>query len=265
VTPAAPPPTTPVRTRLVLGIKLGVSLGLLILLFRQTDVSAISTHLNALDARWIAAALGLLSLMIALSVWRWRLLLRTQGVPCSLRHLAGSFLVATFFNNFLPSNIGGDVIRIADTAPLARSRTIAAGVVLLDRAMGLLALVLVAAAGAVLGRGVAGPDEPGYLWVALALTAAASVPALFAPGLIAHALVPLHWLGSGWVNHRLGILGTMLARLGDRRLAVAGAFAGALGVQLVLVASTSPWPGRSAFRSRPGAPSSSSPSAWPCR
>ncbi len=53
--------------------------------------------------------------MIA-STWRWQLLLDAQDVKLPGRTLLGSFLVANFFNNFLPSNIGGDVIRIRDTA-----------------------------------------------------------------------------------------------------------------------------------------------------
>jgi hypothetical protein len=69
-------------------------------------------------------------------------------VEVPARTLTGSFLVATFFNNFLPSNIGGDVIRIADTAKPAQSRTLAATVVLLDRGVGLLGLVLLAAVAA---------------------------------------------------------------------------------------------------------------------
>ena len=56
---------------------------------------------------------------------------RTSRFP--FRRLTASFLVATFFNNFLPSNIGGDVIRIADTAPAAGSKTLATTVVLIDR------------------------------------------------------------------------------------------------------------------------------------
>ena len=53
-----------------------------------------------------------------------------------------------FFNNFLPSNIGGDVVRIADTAPAAGSKTLATTVILVDRVLGLTALVIVAASGA---------------------------------------------------------------------------------------------------------------------
>jgi glycosyltransferase 2 family protein len=227
----------PARARLLLAVKFGVSVGLLVLLFRQTNFSAVSAHLRDFDPRWLVAALALLAVMVTLSAWRWRLLLKTQEVACSLRHLVGSFLVATFFNNFLPSNIGGDVIRIADTAPLARSRTLAAGVVLLDRGLGLLALVLVAAAGGVLLRNIATPgDDSPYLWIAFALAVAAALPTLFAPGLLARALSPLRWLGHGWVDQRIDVLTGMLLRFGQSRPAVVAAFAAAVGVQLMLVA-----------------------------
>ena len=71
--------------------------------------------------------------MILVSAWRWGLLLNAQGLVFSFSRLTSSFLVATFFNNFLPSNIGGDVVRIADTAPAAGSKTLATTVVLIDR------------------------------------------------------------------------------------------------------------------------------------
>ena len=75
-----------------------------------------------MDPAWTIAALGVYGLMLAVSAWRWRLLLRVQTVEASFGTLTRSFLVATFFNNFLPSNIGGDVVRVADTAPLPARR-----------------------------------------------------------------------------------------------------------------------------------------------
>ncbi len=114
---------------------------------------------------WLGLALGLYLLMVLASAWRWGLLLGAQGVEVPARTLTGSFLVATFFNNFLPSNIGGDVIRIADTARPAGSKTLATSVVLVDRGIGLLGLVLLAAvAGSVVGDAGASPvpREPCY-------------------------------------------------------------------------------------------------------
>ena len=81
----------------------------------------------------------------SIGVWRWNRLLRAQHIEVERRKLTESIWVSMFFNNFLPSNIGGDVVRIADTAPAAGSKTLATTVVLVDRALGLTALLIVAA------------------------------------------------------------------------------------------------------------------------
>ncbi len=102
------------------------------------------------------------------ATWRWRLLLDAQHVHVPVRQLLGSYLVATFFSNFLPSNIGGDVIRIRDTAKPAASKTLATTVVLADRVIGVIGLALVAALGATVGARMVGhaqsPIWPSWLW-----------------------------------------------------------------------------------------------------
>src|SRR5207253_2227117 len=95
---------------------------------------------RAASVSWLGAALVLYLLTVLLSAWRWGLLLDAQGVDVPFTFLTNSFLVAFFFNNFLPSNIGGDVIRIRDTSRAAGSKTLATTVVLIDRGIGVLGL-----------------------------------------------------------------------------------------------------------------------------
>src|SRR3989442_823353 len=75
-------------------------------------------------------------------------------------HLSASYLVATFFNNFLPSNVGGDVIRVRDGSRLTGSTTASVAMVAIDRIRGLGALYLLAVVAYVFGgttvRGLAG-------------------------------------------------------------------------------------------------------------
>src|SRR5262249_57193363 len=111
--------------------------------------------------------LGLYLVMIFISAWRWYVLLKAQHIAVPFGTVVQSYLVATFFNNFLPSNIGGDVVRIRDTAPHAGSKTLATTIVLVDRGIGLLGLIFVAAVGAtVTARGSEniGPVGPSVLW-----------------------------------------------------------------------------------------------------
>jgi uncharacterized protein (TIRG00374 family) len=176
--------------------------------------------------------------MILISAWRWDLLLRAQRVHVRVSTLVNSFLVATFFNNFLPSNIGGDVIRIGDTARPARSKTLATTVVLVDRGVGLLGLVFVAALGATLatrGNGVMGPLGPGLLWAVLALGLAVAVPVLLLPHAVGRLLQPLRAIHQEWVGLRIERLVGALGRFRDAPRAVAACFLGAVLVQAVLV------------------------------
>ena len=52
---------------------------------------------------------------------------RRSAAPRPLRSLTASYLVATFFNNFLPSNIGGDIVRVRDSSQLTGSTDHLAG------------------------------------------------------------------------------------------------------------------------------------------
>ena len=162
--------TRPKLKDVLIVLKLVVSTVLLVILFRRADVATMAARFRQMDPAWTIAALGVYGLMLAVSAWRWRLLLRLQTIDVSLGTLTKSFLVATFFNNFLPSNIGGDVVRVADTAPFAGSKTLATTVVLIDRVIGLIALLVLAAAASAmawnLGLRLKGME---YVWIALVL------------------------------------------------------------------------------------------------
>jgi hypothetical protein len=142
-----------------------------------------------------------------------------------------------FFNNFLPSNIGGDVVRIADTAPAAGSKTLATTVILVDRALGLTALVLVASAGA-FAEMLAGVHVPGARWLflATAIGVAAAISVIVMPQLVGHSLLPLRALNKPWITERAKRLEDAVIRFRNATSAVLGAFAGALVVQITVVA-----------------------------
>src|SRR3954469_11865838 len=103
------------RSLLVSAVKAAVSVGLLYLLFSRVDIARLWSVARQESPSWLGAALVLYGLTILIGTWRWGMLLRAQHVRLTYSFLTQSFLIATFFNNFLPSNIGGDVIRITDT------------------------------------------------------------------------------------------------------------------------------------------------------
>jgi uncharacterized protein (TIRG00374 family) len=234
------PQASPVRRAAILIAKVVVSVSLLAWLLHGVDLHRLWLAVRQASWLWLTAALALYFLMLAVSTWRWRLLLLAQGVTVGSRRLLGSFLVATFFNNFLPSNIGGDVIRIRDTALAARSRTLAATIVAVDRLLGLLALVLTAALGATITREVlhsaAGPLSPWLLWIGFTLGAAVSAQAFLTPQTLLWLCRPLRLLHAEWVDARLARILQTLERFRTAPGALAGGAVGAIAVQAILVA-----------------------------
>lgn len=220
----------------LIALKTTVSVVLLGVLFSRADTSSMLDQFRQMNLAWTAAALGMYGAMLVVSAWRWRLLLRIQEVRVGFGRLTQSFLVATFFNNFLPSNIGGDVVRVADTASDAGSKTLATTVVLLDRVIGLVALLAVAAAASALAF-YAGVRLQGmqYVWGALVLIVVALLVGLRHPGAIGRGVERAGRGRAQGIQRRVQSLLLAMERFGDRPGGLWSAFAGAVVVQALLV------------------------------
>ncbi len=232
-----PVPPRRLLTRIVVPlVKLALSVGLMAFVLRNTSLSALWLMLRRVQPLWLMAAFAANGVVMAVSVWRWRLLLGAQHITIATRTLSESYWVALFFNNFLPSNIGGDVVRIADTSQLAGSKTLATTVILVDRVLGAFALLTVGAVGAVSARAV-GIDIPGTGWLEVAALAALAVciPLFVAPRLLDALLSPLRALGRPWILERLDLLQDALGRFRSQPSSLVGALGGAVVVQLVIV------------------------------
>ena len=190
-----------------------------------------------MNLAWLALAIAAYASTQYVAVWRWGRLLDAQHIGVERKRLTESMWVSLFFNNFLPSNIGGDVVRIADTAVAAGSKTLAATVVLVDRCLGLIALVLVAALGTLLAS-LGGITVPGarWLWVASAAGLAIAIPVIALPNSVGHLLAPLRALNHPWVTERAQKLEDAVFRFRAAPRALVGAFVGALVVQITIVA-----------------------------
>jgi len=220
-------------------VKIVVSVGLLAALLTQVDVGRLWRDTRTASLPWLAVALALYLAQTLVAAWRWQRLLEAQRIHLAFSRLANSFLVATFFNNFLPSNIGGDVIRIRDTAGPAGSKTLATMVVLVDRGLGLLGLVFVAASGATVAARMSaaiGPMAPGLLWGALAAAIALAAPVVLLPHGVGKLLRPLRAIHQEWVEEKIERLTTALSKFRDAPKALGTCFAGAILVQATIVA-----------------------------
>ena len=106
--------------------------------------------------------------------WRWQQLLAARGVHDSVGRLTRTYFVGYAAGQVLPTSLGGDASRIYETT--RRHEGVggaAAGSVLLERALGGIATLVLAAIGFALALGHY--DVGGYLWVELAFVVAAAL------------------------------------------------------------------------------------------
>ncbi len=106
------------------------------------------------DPSLLAAAAALFLLSSLIGSWLWARLLRAQGVSIPYPKAASYYFVGLFFNNFLPSNIGGDIARISDASKHAAHVSPVFSATLMDRLIGVVSIgfLAVVASVAVLDR-----------------------------------------------------------------------------------------------------------------
>lgn len=126
-------------TRVLLSL---VLLGLLVWLFRS-KLGASWRLIRTAGVGMLASAAFWYVAFIFVSSWRWQVLLRARGLRFGVFYLARVFTISLFFCKLLPTSIGGDVMRIAYTAPKGRTAD-AFSATLLDRLIGFTSLTFLA-------------------------------------------------------------------------------------------------------------------------
>jgi glycosyltransferase 2 family protein len=92
-------------------------------------------------------SLGFMGLTILVGLWRWRRVLRVQGLDLPWSRAAEISLVAHFFNSFLLGSTGGDVLKAYFAArETHHKKTEAVVTVYVDRLIGLFAMLAFAVA-----------------------------------------------------------------------------------------------------------------------
>lgn len=164
-------------------LKLLVSAGLLgYFLSRVHPERFLTTFANA-KFSYIALAMVVYLVTQGVSAVRWATLARPLGIKTPFKDLLGYYLVGMFFNLFAPGTVGGDVSRVyylvRDEDALASRRAVttvhAAMSVLMDRAIGMVVLVWLGAAGLLLFPQYAVPHSIRSVTYILALGFAAAV------------------------------------------------------------------------------------------
>ncbi|MGD1993762.1 MAG: lysylphosphatidylglycerol synthase transmembrane domain-containing protein [Anaerolineae bacterium] len=205
--------------------RVGIGIGALAFLLWKIGLGETLNQLRQADLRLLSLAFLLFLVSLIIRAGRWAALLWALEVRAPLRKLIYLYFVGAFFNSFLPSGFGGDVVRALeltrDTPPPA-----AVGTVLVDRMTGLLVLL---AMGLVALPFSAGQLAPWLVWLLIAVAGGGLLGgALLLEGRLLRRI-------TAWLPERISLDGTgPLARI---YAAVTGcgwrAVGQALGISLV--------------------------------
>lgn len=169
------------KKALITTLQVAVTVFALYWVFRKPETRAgMVAALHDGDFTWLFAALAIAAVPPLCATARWWLLLREQSIYLTIRRAFQLYMVGMFFNLFLLGSTGGDAVKLfylLRERPDPRLRAGAFMSVLMDRLLGMVALIILSA-GFVLAR---------YHWLTQTRATA------------------------GWVNGFLAILGCILA------------------------------------------------------
>ncbi|MFH1413892.1 MAG: lysylphosphatidylglycerol synthase transmembrane domain-containing protein [Candidatus Omnitrophota bacterium] len=130
----------------VLGIlfRIAISIALIAFILTQVDKESLFEVIRNANKPFLFLGFFVLFFNYVLCLFRWEMLLKTLNIHLPLKRVIMSFAGGHFFNLFLPSTIGGDLMRSIDlTLHTKRPKEVIA-TIFLDRLSGYIGLVLLA-------------------------------------------------------------------------------------------------------------------------
>lgn len=131
------------RTNLKLLIRIAVSTVLIWWFTASFNWGELIRSLAGVNYLWLLVGALWVITAVAVSVIKWRIILHAQGLRLSWKELWSAYWAGLFFNNFLPSSIGGDAIRVIWVGRTTRNSAGVAASVAIERVLATTGLSLV--------------------------------------------------------------------------------------------------------------------------
>ena len=208
---------------------------MLTILLRKVDVSKMVPEWNVHTFVFLGLGLIVTAIGIVLSTLRWAAVLSALGLRARVRTLLNHYLAGLFVGNFLPSTIGGDVLRVSRQSADNGDRPSTFASVVLERLTGWLVLPVITLTALVINPGLRtlGPASALAFGLSVATLVLLSI-LLFAAG---HPRLGGRLAESGGWQRFLGAVHLGLARFRTHPGAVANVVLVGFAYQLAVVAS----------------------------
>lgn len=135
-------------------LKVLISIALLVALawIMRDKLSGIGVIIKGADKMFVLAALGLLMFGMILQAFRLKILLDAQSIHLSIKDLIFLTFIGQFFNNFMPTSIGGDVVKAYYASGRSKKKLETFTAVAVDRMLGVITLVWISVFAFIFGR-----------------------------------------------------------------------------------------------------------------
>src|SRR6202790_1534889 len=178
--------------------KILISTALLYLALRKVNLSDLVSRINLASLGWIGVAIATTFLQIFVGVLRWREVGAECGAPLATRQAMRFNLIGTFFNQTLPSSIGGDAVRLWLVARGGAGWRAATYSIFVDRAIGLIALAIIIVASLPWSYNLISDPHGRSALLFVDLAALAGGLSFLVLGVL-----PWPWLKRWWATHHL--------------------------------------------------------------
>lgn len=135
------------RQRVVQIVGTILAIVLIVVLVREDGAAAVVTAMRQIpvsDLLWVALLFLISRIAVIL---RWHVLLRSGGVNISLKESTMLTFTGLFASNFLPTTIGGDVLRMAGAMKMGYDKSVCLASIVGDRLVGMFGMFMVAPLG----------------------------------------------------------------------------------------------------------------------
>ena len=149
-----------------------VFVGVLVYLMRDQVPAVIGVFKNGNRALIGLAALLFLAGM-AFMAYRLKLIFQAKGMRVSFKETLDLTFIGCFFNNFLPTSVGGDVVKAMCASQITKHPVKSITVIMMDRIFGLFMFILIPSASLLLLRDQVNPKVPVIVYSFLGFSAAA--------------------------------------------------------------------------------------------
>ncbi|MBN1755178.1 flippase-like domain-containing protein [bacterium] len=125
-------------------VKLLISALILLFLVYKLDLGLVMNLLRRISFSDILLLFFWYLLTVLVTSFRWGFLLRAKGLGISFINTVRIYLIGFFFNNFLPTGIGGDIARAYHISRISTKLKEAVASILVERLLGLVATLMIA-------------------------------------------------------------------------------------------------------------------------